>query len=131
MAAGSFSRAVRPRARNACGTLLTGSRTGSIVVLLVRASGALMYNVHMKRYSVAEVRQRLSAALDEADAGRVVVVERRGVRYRLVREPGPRPRKPRAGSIEILDQAVETGQWTWIPGAEGLEFRATSRRKRP
>lgn len=85
----------------------------------------------MKRYSVAEVRQRLSDALDEADAGRVVVVERRGVRYRLVREPVPQPRTPPSGSVEILDPAVETGQWTWAPRADGLEFRPTSRRKRP
>ena len=75
-----------------------------------------MYNVHMsKRYSVSQVRERLSDALDEADRGTPVVIERRGVRYQLTRMAAvtatrPSRRRPR---IKVLDPAVTAGQWRW------------------
>ena len=36
-----------------------------------------------KRYTVARVRERLSDALDEAESGVDIVIERRGTRFRL------------------------------------------------
>lgn len=84
----------------------------------------------MKRYTVAEVRQRLSEALDEADAGRVVIVERHGVRYRLVRAGERSSTASRLKLIEILDPAIASGQWTWEETADGLTFRPTRRRTR-
>lgn len=79
-----------------------------------------------RRYSVSHVRERLSEALDEADKGMAVFIERRGVRYQLTRASAPeRPRtarrKPR---IEVLDQSVEAGTWTWDWAPDGLTFRA-------
>ena len=61
-----------------------------------------MYNVRMKRYTVAQVRERLSEALDSAEAGKPVVIERRGVRFRLeaarpARLPGSTVRSRSAG----------------------------------
>jgi hypothetical protein len=72
-----------------------------------------------RRYSAAHVRERLSEALDEADAGVPVFIERRGVRYRLTREPDtPRRARRRRPLIEVLDPAVAAGQWhwDWTPG---------------
>ena len=48
----------------------------------------------MKRYSVALVRERLAEALNEVDRGIPVVIERRGVRYRVTRVTGEVPDHP-------------------------------------
>jgi hypothetical protein len=81
-----------------------------------------MYNVRaMKRYSVNQVRMRLAEALDSAERGEVVVIERRGIRFKLEStKPAPRPR--RAPTLRILDAAIETGDWTWKSGPDGLSF---------
>jgi antitoxin (DNA-binding transcriptional repressor) of toxin-antitoxin stability system len=85
----------------------------------------LMYNVHMKRYSVALVRERLSEALDQAEQGKPVFIERRGVTYELVVRKLPARRKKSAPAIEILDPSlVATGEWTWEWKRGGLKFRA-------
>lgn len=85
----------------------------------------------MKRYTTAQARAQLSAALDDAEAGTPVVIERRGVRFRIVREPARPARVSRTPLVEILDPAVERGQWTWTPGGGQLRFtpRAVPRRK--
>ena len=78
----------------------------------------------MKCYTVSLVRERLAEALDDADRGVPVVIERRGVRYRLVREQTKTAkRRRRAPAIEILDPAVTEGQWTWDWHPAGLRFR--------
>jgi antitoxin (DNA-binding transcriptional repressor) of toxin-antitoxin stability system len=77
----------------------------------------------MKRYTVSLVRERLSEALDEAEKGVPVIIERKGVRYRLtVDKPAP-ARKIRRPNIEILDPAVAAGEWTWDWTPKGLRFR--------
>jgi hypothetical protein len=63
----------------------------------------------MKTFSVSMVRERLAEALDDAQAGRPVFIERRGVIYRLSVEPqgtskAARGRKP---SIDVLDPRLE------------------------
>jgi hypothetical protein len=69
----------------------------------------------------------LAEALDEADRGRPVIIERNGVRYRLSVER-PRRRPSRASpAIEILDPAIADGQWTWKWTSGGLTF---ARRRR-
>ena len=86
-----------------------------------------MYNVLTmgKRYTVAAVRQRLAEALDAADKGIPVFIERRGVRYRLSVETAV----PRAVAgpprITIIDPAVEDGQWSWEWTADGVQFADT------
>jgi hypothetical protein len=89
----------------------------------------MMYNVHVKKYSVAMVRERLSEALDYAHSGEPVFIQRKGVTYRLSREPSKRtPKKAPKPKLEILDPSITDGQWTWDWSGGGVEYRA---RKRP
>ena len=78
-----------------------------------------------KRYTVAQVRERLSDALDQADQGVPIIIERRGTRYVLALAPqsGARRTTRRKPRIEILDPAVAEGEWTWAATAKGLAFR--------
>ncbi len=93
-----------------------------------------MYIVHMKRYSVAQARSRFSHLLDAAEAGDVVVIERRGTRFRLetdrngTRRAGRRTAPP-PPIIEYVDPAVMEGQWTWEWAAGGLRFAARRKRR--
>jgi antitoxin (DNA-binding transcriptional repressor) of toxin-antitoxin stability system len=82
----------------------------------------------MKRYTVAVVRERLAEALDEAERGVPVIIERKGVRYRLAVEKPVSPRKARRSHIEILDPAVANGHWSWDWTPRGLTFRSKRRR---
>jgi hypothetical protein len=83
----------------------------------------------MKTYKVAMVRERLAEALDEAERGMPVFIERKGVRYRLTMEkPGRSRVTGRRPKIETLDAAVAEGQWSWETGPTGLRFRDGSRR---
>lgn len=87
----------------------------------------------MKRYTAAEARARLSDVLNDAEAGAAVVIERRGVRFRLARESSAaqRAKRPkRAALVEILDPAVERGQWTWTLARGRLRFAARAARPR-
>jgi hypothetical protein len=81
----------------------------------------------MKRYTVSLVRERLSEALDEADRGVPVIIERKGVRYRLAVDKPARGGRTRQPLIEILDPAVADGQWTWAWTSRGLRFRGKQR----
>jgi hypothetical protein len=91
----------------------------------------MLYNVQsVKRYTATVARERLSEALDEVDRGVPVIIERKGVRYRISRDTpktrtGLRSRKP---IIEIVDAAVAGGEWTWDWRPGGLRFRSKRRR---
>jgi antitoxin (DNA-binding transcriptional repressor) of toxin-antitoxin stability system len=82
----------------------------------------------MKKYSVGMVRERLSEALDEAQRGEPVFIQRRGVEYRLSVEPPKRRTKPTRPKIELIDPAVAGGQWTWDWSNGTLTFRARPRK---
>ncbi len=73
------------------------------------------------------VRERLSEALDEAQRGEPVFIQRRGVRYRLSVEPSKRATKKRTPKIKIVDPAVAGGQWTWDWADGHMRFRARPR----
>jgi antitoxin (DNA-binding transcriptional repressor) of toxin-antitoxin stability system len=82
----------------------------------------------MKKYTVAMVRERLSEALDQAQRGEPVFIQRRGVAYRLSVEPATRrKRKTTAPKIEIVDPAVARGLWTWDWADGALRLRARRR----
>ena len=83
-----------------------------------------------RRYTVSQVRERLSDALDEAEQGVPVIIERRGVRYRLTRVDATSPpsRQRRTPRIEVLDPAIADGQWTWSWTGAGAKFRAGRKR---
>jgi hypothetical protein len=83
----------------------------------------------MKRYTVSVVRERFAEALDEAERGVPVIIERKGVRYRLaVEKPASSGKSRRSAHIEILDPAVADGVWTWDWTPRALAFRGKRRR---
>lgn len=84
-----------------------------------------MYSV--KRYTVAMVRERLAEALDEAERGVPVFIERRGVRYTLAVERPARRRTRAPRLFSVTDKAIAEGRWTWDLAADGLRFRARRR----
>jgi antitoxin (DNA-binding transcriptional repressor) of toxin-antitoxin stability system len=97
---------------------------------LLPTSRLAMYIVHMKRYSAAQARASLSGLLDAVQAGESVVIERRGVRFRIEAERRSKRRRPRPSSlIERVDPVVMEGEWTWRWGKEGLEFVERRRRR--
>ena len=77
----------------------------------------------MKRYTVGALRRRLADALDETERGMPVIIERRGVRFRLSVEAPKARRKTRRSLIEIVDPAVLAGRWNWEWTAAGSRFR--------
>jgi len=81
----------------------------------------------MKKYSVAMVRERLAEALDQAEQGHQVFIERRGVTYELtVRKRAARKSAPH---IEVIDPLlVQSGEWGWEWKGGGLKFRPRARR---
>ncbi|HXG21916.1 MAG TPA: type II toxin-antitoxin system prevent-host-death family antitoxin [Methylomirabilota bacterium] len=84
----------------------------------------------MKRYTAAAARQQFSHVLDEAERGEAVIIERRGVRFRVQTEDPAMPKHAPAPVIEFIDPAVAAGQWTWRWGPKGLRFVATKRGRR-
>src|SRR5439155_25690231 len=83
----------------------------------------------MKRYTVSQVRGRLAEALDQADRGVPVIIERKGIRYSLKAEPPATARRWKKSVIEIPDPADAEGQWTWDRGPDGLRFRGGRSRR--
>jgi hypothetical protein len=84
----------------------------------------------MKRYTVGQMRARLAEALDTAEGGEAVIVERRGVRFDLrVASPSPRRARPARSLITREDPAVEAGEWSWAPDANGLRFEGRERKR--
>lgn len=82
-----------------------------------------MYNVHVKRYTTAQARQRFAKVLDAAELGQPVVIERRGIRFVVEAQRERRRRSGRRKSIiEHVDRAVASGEWTWTWQAMGLRF---------
>lgn len=83
----------------------------------------------VKRYTSSQVRERLSDALDAAERGEDVVIERRGARFILRADRSGRAVSRRKTSmIEDLDPAVAAGQWSWTWKPDGLAFTARRRR---
>ena len=86
----------------------------------------------MKRYAAAKARQQFSLLLDTAERGESVIIERRGVRFRLQveQQPALKATPRRATVIEFVDPAVAAGRWSWDWGPEGLRFVAAERGRR-
>ena len=87
-----------------------------------------MYTVHMKRYSVAQARQRFAELLDTAEQGQSVMIERRGVRFLIeARRQGRRRSARRKPVIEHVDPAITAGAWTWSWKNDGVRFQRRRR----
>jgi hypothetical protein len=56
-----------------------------------------------------------------------VIIERKGVRYRLALDKPASARKTRPPRVDILDPAVAGGQWTWAWKSGGLTFKGQRR----
>jgi antitoxin (DNA-binding transcriptional repressor) of toxin-antitoxin stability system len=77
----------------------------------------------MSNMKVAEARARFGEVLDAAEKGHPVIIERRGVRFRVVAEGARRAPEPVEAVFDFVDPAVSTGQWTWRANAtKGLQF---------
>jgi len=86
----------------------------------------------MKRYTAAKARQQFSLLLDTAERGESVIIERRGVRFRIRAEQQPtlRATPRRAPVIEFVDPGVAAGRWSWDWEPEGLRLVAAKRGRR-
>ncbi|SRR5258705_13557082 len=87
------------------------------------AVNSVLYNVHMRKYSVSVVRERLSEALDDADRGKPVLIERRGVTYELTVRKGRSRRKKATRQIDVFDRTIVDGNWTWEWKKGDLQLR--------
>jgi prevent-host-death family protein len=83
----------------------------------------------MRRATAAQARQHFAELLDAAERGEQVIIERRGIRFVLAPQRR-RSRPKRMSLLEILDPAVESGQWTWEAGPKGIRFAARPARRR-
>jgi antitoxin (DNA-binding transcriptional repressor) of toxin-antitoxin stability system len=81
----------------------------------------------MKRYTVAQVRERLASALDEVERGLPVVIERRGIQYLISVQSRKARRGRRRSIIETIDPAIAAGQWTWTWTPRGLRLKRPGR----
>ena len=79
-----------------------------------------MYNA-MKRYTVSQARMRMAEVLDHAEGGESVLIERRGVHFKIVPAAAPRAKKALV-RIKILDPTIEACDWTWTWEPGGLTF---------
>lgn len=83
----------------------------------------------MKDFKVAEARARFGELLDQAEQGDPVCIERRGIRFTLQAErPRPRP-ATRRPFFTYVDPDVMRGEWTWVWGKGGVQFRARRKRR--
>jgi len=82
----------------------------------------------VKRYTVSKARERFADVLDEADRNGSVLIERGHAQYVITPRPAVKSFASRQSVIEILDPAVERGQWTWDLTSKGLRFRPRRRR---
>jgi antitoxin (DNA-binding transcriptional repressor) of toxin-antitoxin stability system len=74
----------------------------------------------MTRVTATEARQRLFQLLDAAERGESVVLERKGVRFRLVVEPARAdPFVAADCPLTVNDQGLLSGEWHWEFNPEG------------
>jgi prevent-host-death family protein len=83
----------------------------------------------MKHLKVAEARARFGEILDEAEKGVPIVIERRGVRFRVVAEADARTRVSGEKLFSAIHPAVMAGQWSWMAGPKGVRFAARRKRR--
>jgi antitoxin (DNA-binding transcriptional repressor) of toxin-antitoxin stability system len=82
------------------------------------------------RYTSAQARKNLARLLDRAASGEAVVIERGAERFRVVAERRAAPRRRVRSPIQVLDPAVESGNWSWKLGPGGLSFMGRRSRRR-
>jgi len=89
-----------------------------------------MYKIQMpRRYTVSSARARLANVLDEAERGRPVIIERRGVRFDVVARPATTGGRARRSVIKYVDPAILDGTWTWAFSRKGLKLEVPRRKR--
>jgi len=84
-----------------------------------------MYTLHMARFSASEARRLFFQLLNAAERGEEVELDRKGVRFRLIVDPGTGIEPP-ASPLIIDDPDVLSGEWTWVSEDEGqFKFQPT------
>ncbi len=76
----------------------------------------------MKSYSAAQAREHMADILDAAEDGQTVLIDRRGVRFQLVAQPRKAAARVHRRILTIVDEAVDSGQWSWEGGKGALSF---------
>ena len=77
----------------------------------------------MARYTATDARRHFFQLLDAAERGENVVLERHGVRFKLVLEASKAVELP--SSLVVDDPEVLQGDWTWTSDEKGqLQFKA-------
>lgn len=78
----------------------------------------------MTQVTASDARQEFFRLLDAAERGEAVVVERRGVRFRLSLIPQEAQGSASSSPIRVTDPDVLAGEWTWAGDEEGqIQFR--------
>ena len=78
----------------------------------------------MARYTATDARKQFFHLLDAAERGEDVVLERHGVRFKLVLDTAEQPEAVES-SLIVADEAVLSGNWTWTSDEEGqLQFKS-------
>ena len=78
-----------------------------------------MYVVRMTRTTATEARRRFFELLDAAERGEAVVLERRGVRFRISLDRAASAAVPRPSPLVVADPALLEGTWSWKTNSEG------------
>lgn len=84
-----------------------------------------------KRYTTSSARQHLAQMLDEAEQGEAVIVERGGVRFRVVTEtPKKSPSRSTKPFVKLLDPTLLEKGWTWTWSKHGVSLDSGKKRPR-
>lgn len=94
----------------------------------LRSSKRSCTDVHMKRYTVAQVRQQLANALDIAERGEPVSIERRGVTFELRRRVETRSSARSPKLFDVLDPSILEDDWHWSSPGEAMTLVMRPRR---
>ncbi len=89
-----------------------------------------MYNVRMSRHTASEARRKLFHLLDSVEQGDTVILERKGVQFRLSLVQEPRLTEPQPSPIRVLDRSILDGDWSWEADANG-ELSFAPRKEKP
>ena len=73
----------------------------------------------MSRHTASEARRELFRLLDSVERGEEVILERRGVAFRLSLEPEPDVRKPTKSPLRVVDDTLLDGVWSWDTNEKG------------
>jgi hypothetical protein len=84
----------------------------------------------MIRYTASEARRELFRLLDSVEKGEEVILERKGIRFRLLLDRVSKDEEKPVKRLEVVDREVLSGQWTWAADRDGqLHFQARETEK--